>query len=263
VVFESEKIVAVNKAPGITVGGQRWEVAPGAAPAGAAGGIPAERLDKLLLRDLGCARLFTVHRIDKDTSGLVLFAKDEQSHKLLSRAFEERQVGKRYIAVVHGRPAWEETTCSLALVPDGNKQHKTIVDKYRGKKSLTHFTLLGSAGNYSVLEARPKTGRTHQIRVHAAELGFPVVCDSLYGRVEPVLLSSFKRGWRGDLLAEKPLLSRLGLHALELSLPEDALGCSLTAPFPRDMLALIKQMEKQGAFKKPSMLTEGENRSML
>jgi 23S rRNA-/tRNA-specific pseudouridylate synthase len=123
----------------------------------------------------------------------------------------------------------------------------TIIDKFHGKKSLTSFRLLCSAGNYSVLEVVPETGRTHQIRVHAAALGFPVVCDSLYGKDKPVLLSSIKMNWRGDLLEEKPLLARLGLHALELSLPMPSLpdNClTLHAPLSRDMDSLVKQMEK-------------------
>jgi 23S rRNA-/tRNA-specific pseudouridylate synthase len=126
----------------------------------------------------------------------------------------------------------------------------TIIDKYRGKKSLTSFKLEGSAGNYSVLSAFPETGRTHQIRVHAAALGFPVVCDSVYGSSKPVLLSSIKKNWRGNLFEEKPLLARLGLHAAELFLPVAAvLGGDQTvfaikAPTPRDMSSALKQMEK-------------------
>ena len=235
VIFQNERIIAVNKTSGITVGGERWDDS-------------AQRLDKIIKQDFGFAKLFTVHRIDRDTSGLVVFALDAQTHKQLSGAFEKRQVDKRYITIVHGRPAWNETVCDLALVPDGNKRHMTIIDKYQGKESLTRFVLLGSAGNYSVLEALPKTGRIHQIRVHAAALGFPVVCDPLYGKETPVLLSSFKRGWRGDPMNEKPLLSRLGLHALELSLPKDICDFTLKAPLPRDMSGLLQQMEKQGGF---------------
>jgi 23S rRNA pseudouridine1911/1915/1917 synthase len=108
---------------------------------------------------------------------------------------------------------------------------------------------MGSAGNYSVLEVLPETGRIHQIRVHAAALGFPVVCDSLYGKESPVFLSSFKPGWHGNPVDENPLLSRLGLHALELTLPEEICAQTLKAPLPRDMAALIKQMEKRGGFK--------------
>jgi 23S rRNA pseudouridine1911/1915/1917 synthase len=260
IICEDDCIIAVNKASGIAVGGDRWDDAK-------------ERLDTLIGERYG--RIFTVHRIDRDTSGLVLFARDEGTHKRLSLAFENRQVQKRYIAVVHGRVSWAETNCDLPLVPNGDKLHRTIIDKYRGKKSLTRFRLLGSAGNYSVIEALPETGRTHQIRVHLAALGHPIVCDSLYGKsagrsVEKgILLSSFKKGWRGDPLDEQPLLDRLGLHAAALTLPDfeqggetvsaDSVsamhtgGRTFSAPLSRDMSALLKQMEKSSgnAFLEP------------
>ena len=228
IIYNDERILAVNKSSGISIGGDRWD-------------DEKERLDKLIEKDLRIKKIFTVHRIDKETSGLVVFAKDRETHRKLSIAFEQRNVKKRYIAIVHGRPAWKETTCDLALVPNGNKKHMTIIDKYRGKESLTFFKFIAGAGNYSVLEAIPQTGRIHQIRVHAAAVGHPVVCDILYGKNNPVKLSSFKRGYRGDPFDEKPLLSRLGLHALELTLPD---GQILTAPIARDMASLIKQIEK-------------------
>jgi len=251
VVFENGEVIAVNKISGISVSPDRWDES-------------AVRLDRLVLGSLApenaersepCpGRIFTVHRIDRGTSGLVLFAKNETSHRSISLAFEGRTVGKRYIAIVNGRPPWKETACDLPLVPDGNKRHMTIVDKFRGKKSLTRFSLLGSAGNYSVLEAIPETGRTHQIRVHAAALGFPVACDPLYGRDNAVLLSSIKKSWRGNLPEEKPILARLGLHSAELFLPAGTVSgesLALSAPLPRDMNALVKQMEKNGTFLKP------------
>jgi RluA family pseudouridine synthase len=269
IVYADENIIAVNKASGISVGGERWEES-------------AQRLDRLLAnapsivaeRPGGlseqAAKLYTVHRIDRETSGLVVFAKNAETHKKLSTAFESRQVEKTYTAIVHGRPAWPggSTECALPLVPNGNKKHLTIIDKYQGKPSHTNFSLLLSAGNYSVVEARPVTGRTHQIRVHLAALGHPVVCDPLYGKNnrggEGVYLSSFKRNWRGDAFEEKPLLARLGLHAAKLVLPGIAQGetggpagaaqsstcyadLCLEAPLSRDMAALIKQMEKCGA----------------
>jgi RluA family pseudouridine synthase len=211
------------------VGGDRWDTSK-------------DRLDKLISEKTGHPNIFTVHRIDSDTSGLVVFAKNITAHQQLSLAFEGRSVFKRYIAIVHGRPSWQETVCELPLIPNGNKLHQTIVDKYQGKKSSTRFVFLGSAGNYSIVEALPETGRTHQIRVHAAALGYPVVCDSMYGNDKPVMLSEIKRNWRGDPFEEKPLLSRLGLHAIELS--ADTLHLQLHAPLSRDMAALIKQMEK-------------------
>ncbi|MDR2110558.1 MAG: RluA family pseudouridine synthase [Spirochaetaceae bacterium] len=238
VLYEDDFIIAVNKASGVSVGGDRWDESK-------------DRLDRLLTGRNG-RRVFTVHRIDRDTSGLVVFARDEETHRKLSAAFERREVKKRYIAVIHGRPLWTETVCDLPLVPNGDKRHRTIIDKYRGKPSLTGFRFLGGAGNYSVLEARPETGRTHQIRVHLSSLGHPLVCDPLYGgsretdRAEGIFLSAFKRGWRGDPLEEKPLLSRLGLHAAGLTLPGfgTAEAFTLSAPLPRDMAALIGQMEK-------------------
>ena len=232
IIYEDENIVAVNKSSGIAVSPDRWD------PSKA-------RLDKLVAEYLHIQKIYTVHRIDRETSGLVVFTKDPESHKSLSMAFENRKIRKRYIAAVHGRPSWKETICDLALVPNGNKQHHTIIDKYRGKKSLTTFRVLGSAGNYSILEALPETGRTHQIRVHLAILGHPIVCDGLYGRDKPVLLSSFKRNWQGNPQEERPLISRLGLHAAELFIPGyGENGLALKAPLPRDMAALIKQMEK-------------------
>jgi RluA family pseudouridine synthase len=226
IVYEDDHLVAVNKASGIAVGGDRFDDSK-------------ERLDTLLSAALA-RQVFTVHRIDKETSGLVIFAKTPESHRRLSRAFESRLIKKRYIAVVYGHPLWQETSCDVALVPDGDKQHRTIIDLYQGKKSLTRFRLRETAGNYSILEAFPETGRTHQIRVHASALGHPVVCDRLYCRSpKPVLLSSFKRGWRGNPEEELPLLSRLGLHAAEIVLPNDV---ALQAPLPRDMAALLSQM---------------------
>jgi RluA family pseudouridine synthase len=243
IIYEDEFIIAVNKSSGVAVSPDRWDDS-------------IEHLDKLVgtfleERDNGSTttggrRIFTVHRIDRDTSGVVVFAKDEASHRFLSQAFEDRQVQKRYIAIVHGRPVWKEADCDLPLVPNGNKLHHTTIDKYHGKKSLTRFRFVLSAGNYSVIEALPETGRTHQIRVHLASLGHPVVCDPIYGTIKPVLLSGIKRNWRGDPFEEKPLLDRLGLHAAELIIPSPAAEETLTlkAPLQRDMGALIKQLEK-------------------
>ena len=240
IIYEDDSIIAVNKAPGIAVVGERWDE-------------DAPRLDRIIKEELASrgkrkTELYTVHRIDKDTSGLVIFAKDSETHKTLSLAFEKREVEKMYCAVVHGRPLWTggKTSCELPLIPDGNKKHLTIVDKYHGKPSRTGFTLLLSAGNYSVLEARPETGRTHQIRVHLSALGYPIVCDPLYGKhvrsgtMEGIYLSSIKRNWHGDEAEERPLLARLGLHAARLVYNKIV----YEAPLQKDMASLIKQMEK-------------------
>ncbi|MDR2468006.1 MAG: RNA pseudouridine synthase [Spirochaetaceae bacterium] len=229
IIAHDENIVAVNKASGISITGDRWSPTK-------------ERLDTLLAAELGLERLFVVHRIDNGSSGLVVFAKTAAMHRTLSLAFERREVEKRYLAIVHGRPAWQETCCDLPLLSDATKRHETIVEKFRGKKARTRFKFLAAAGNYSVLTAWPETGRQHQIRVHLARLGHPIVCDELYGTSRPVYLSSFKKAWRGDQSTERPLLGRLGLHAQSLVLPAYPQG--LTAPPPKDMAAFIYQIEK-------------------
>ncbi|MDR0412140.1 MAG: RluA family pseudouridine synthase [Treponema sp.] len=228
IIYQDASLIAINKPSGVSVGGDRWDEG-------------AERLDKILEARLG-RRMWTVHRIDKETSGVVVFAKDADAHRLLSMAFEEHMVKKCYVAAVYGAPIWRETVCDLPLTPNGNKKHLTIIDRYQGKKSITRFKVKSAVDVFSILEVFPETGRTHQIRVHASALGHPVVCDSLYCRnPKPIMLSSFKRGWRGDLFDEKPLLARLGLHALEITLPD---GLTFQAPYPRDMKALIAQIEK-------------------
>jgi RluA family pseudouridine synthase len=188
-------------------------------------------------------KLFVVHRIDKDTSGLVLLARDKETHAALCVAFQERRVKKTYRAFIQGRPAWTEEACELKLRADGDRFHRTVVDPRRGRASRTEFSVLEALGPYTLVEARPETGRTHQIRVHAAVLGHPVLCDALYGNGDPVKLSDFKPGRRGDPFDERPLLSRLALHAYSLELCAEEL--SFTAPYPRDFSALLKQLEKR------------------
>ena len=252
IIHEDADIVAVNKAAGISVLADRWDDSK-------------ERLDELL--NVSYAeiiakkpdaeppiafphRVFVVHRIDRDTSGLVIFAKNADAHRALSGAFESRRVEKMYICVVHGIPSWRETICDLPLRPDGDREHRTVIDKGHGKYAITTFRVLGSFGHLSIIEAKPETGRTHQIRVHLAALGHAIAADSLYGDGRPLKLSSFKRGWRGDPFTERPLIDRLALHAAHLSLPvfkpgERAFGpYSFSAPLPRDFDALATQLEK-------------------
>jgi 23S rRNA pseudouridine1911/1915/1917 synthase len=234
VVYQDDSIIAVNKASSLSVTPDRFD-----------------RQKKSLLDLLATytrKKLFVVHRIDAETSGLVVFAKNARAHKNLSCAFEERTIKKLYIAVVHGRPEWDTRDCDLRLLPNGNKRHQTIVDRYHGKKSLSHFENVFSTGQYSVVRALPETGRTHQLRVHLAALGHGIVCDQLYGSTKPVFLSDFKRSYRGDRNEEAPLLQRLGLHAASILLPANVLRTEgdllLEAPLQRDIAAAIKQMAK-------------------
>jgi len=191
--------------------------------------------------------LFVVHRLDADTSGVLLFARNAETHKQLSLAFEGRAVTKTYRALVRGVPAWEESACDYPLRPDGDKLHRTIIDGGHGKPSMTRFKVLAKYGPYSLIEALPETGRTHQIRVHLAALGFPIVADPFYGDGRPLYLSGFKRKWRGNEATERPLVSRTALHALSIELvhPRSGEALRFEAPYPKDLKAAINQLEKR------------------
>jgi tRNA pseudouridine32 synthase/23S rRNA pseudouridine746 synthase len=256
ILHESADFLVVLKPAGVTVIPERPgmpEFSEGLARLGST--PPSPPLTELLGPAFG--KLFVVHRIDRETSGLVLLARTKSAHAALSLAFQERRVAKVYHALVAGRPEWEEKACELSLRADGDRHHRTIIDERRGKQTRTLFKLLSPLGPYSLIEARPETGRTHQIRVHLASLGHPILCDPLYGSGKPVSLSDFKPKRRGDPYDEKPLLSRLALHALSLSVPAQALGAAqdeagsaaekrliFEAPYPRDFQAILNQLKK-------------------
>lgn len=122
-----------------------------------------------------------VHRLDADTTGILLFAKSLGAVKTYGELFESRKMEKAYLAVVHGRPKQTEWTCRLKLGPDPKRHGRMKVDPHNGKAAETTFRVLEARDDTSLIEARPFTGRTHQIRVHLAEAGYPVVGDELYG----------------------------------------------------------------------------------
>lgn len=231
-IYADNDLVVLNKRSGILIAADRYNP-------------EAPRLDLLAQEEFG--KLYAVHRIDKDTSGLIVYARTQEAQRNLSMQFEKRQVKKVYHALVYGHPLWENLTVDLPLLPDGDPRHRTIVNKRFGKKSVTDFKLIGSCGQFSWIEARPETGRTHQIRVHLAEKGFSIVCDPLYGgNQKPVRLSEIKRKWNGDTEEERPLLSRLALHAYKITFTHPTKGeeVTFTADYPRDMEAVRKQLAK-------------------
>lgn len=232
VIYSDDDIVVLNKRSNLLIAQDRYDA-------------DAPRLDLLAEKEFG--HLFAVHRIDKDTSGIIVYARNENAHQNLSVQFEKRLVEKTYHALVRGKPMWDSLHVDLPLLPDGDSRHRTVVNKRFGKPSVTDFKFLCSAGLFSWIEAKPKTGRTHQIRVHLAESGFPIVCDPLYsGNLKPVRLSDFKRNWNGDVLDEKPLLNRLALHAYKISFthPSTQKKIAFIAPYQKDMDALRKQFAK-------------------
>ena len=131
-------------------------------------------------RSRGLKFLRYIHRLDAETSGVLLFAKSPGAVETFSRLFESRQMEKTYLAVVVGKPKESGWICRLKLMPDLRQIGRMKVNPH-GKPAETHFRVLGTRGKFSLIEARPITGRTHQIRVHLAESGLPVFGDEIYG----------------------------------------------------------------------------------
>jgi len=125
-------------------------------------------------------RLWTVHRLDKDTSGVLAFARSAEAHRSLNTQFERHQVTKLYHALVRGSPTWTEYTADQPLRPDGDRHHRTVVDMQTGKPAITHFKVLERLRDACLLEALPETGRTHQIRAHLSALDLYILGDRLY-----------------------------------------------------------------------------------
>lgn len=201
-------------------------------------------LKKLLQDRYG--EIFTVHRLDKGTSGVIVFAKNAETHQHLSAAFEDRTVEKYYTGIVHGTPAIKEQTIDQPLTQHPGKSSQMIIHK-KGKSAITDYKVLESFGKFSYIEFRIHTGRTHQIRVHMQFAGHPLAGDELYGDGKPVLLSSFKKNYKLSQHEdeERPILARLALHAERLVF-KDVAGkeYKIEAPLPKDLRALLQQLRK-------------------
>ena len=201
-------------------------------------------LKKLLIEKYG--QIFTVHRLDKDTSGVIIFAKNEEVHKHLSHQFEERQTEKIYFGLVLGSLAEKKGTIDAPIAEHPVK--KGLMNVHRnGKESITDYEVLEDFKIFSWVQFQIHTGRTHQVRVHAKHIGHPIVCDDLYGDGKPILLSSLKHKFKlsKNELEERPLLNRLALHALSLRfLNTNGEMIRLEAPLPKDLKALLQQLRK-------------------
>lgn len=183
------------------------------------------------------------HRLDKETSGLLLIAKNPETYRAVSIEFERRRVSKTYHAVIEGTHVFEDLLVDLPILNMGNKN--VTIDRAKGKHAETYFKSLRYFKHYTLVECRPITGRMHQIRIHLATQRASIVGDELY-KGKPVYLSQIKkRGFTmGKGREEQPIMKRFALHARALHFALDGKDYHFEAPYPKDFATLLKQLEK-------------------
>ncbi len=230
IIFENDSFVVLNKPAGLL-------------------SIPDREQTQTSLKDILIAKygsIFTVHRLDKETSGIILFAKNETAHKYYSRLFEERKTEKYYMGLVLGSPAAKKGTID-APISEHSLQKGLMVVHRNGKPSVTDYEVIEEHRSFSLLQFQLHTGRTHQIRVHCKNIGHPLACDELYGDGKPILLSSIKRKYKLSKHdeEERPMLNRLALHSYRLKFTDlDGKVFDLNAELPKDIRALLQQLKK-------------------
>jgi len=230
ILFEDEHLIAVNKPPGLLT-----HDAPGSAD-DSLSGLLVERFGPLPT-SRGAERPGIVHRLDRETSGVIVVARDERTLAALADQFRAREVEKLYLALAHGCPSEREFEVTLPLeAQSGRGDRERVASEGAGKSAATRFRLEEDFKSTSLLACSPHTGRRHQIRVHLAEAGHPVLFDKLYRRAD-----------RASLPAGAPLLRRHALHASELAFRHPGTGerMSFEAPLPADFEALLTWLRAQ------------------
>ena len=249
VLYEDEHVLAVEKPAGIAAEPERWQ----RDAASVAGGLLQISLDRSEGDEGLEFRPRLLHRLDKDTSGVLLAAKSIECERYLREAFArgDGTIQKTYLAIVEGEYPLEDgefDTIDLPIGPDGRRSGKMLVDD-RGKAARTEVRVRERFSGFSLLECRPLTGRTHQLRVHLSATGFPLIVDPNYGRRSELLLSEFKHNYREKRgHSERPLLTRLSLHAEAIEFPCDPGDPEkrqrVEALLPKDLARVLKQLAK-------------------
>jgi len=219
IIYENAKVIALNKPEGML-----------SIPDGYDPDLP--NLRDILATHFG--KIWVVHRLDKDTSGIILFAKNSATHQLLNNAFMLRKTTKRYIALIHGTPFWSEKTITYPLLTNGDRRHRTIISIQKGKNTLSEVKIQEKHSKYCRILITPRTGYTHQIRSHLSNIGHPIIGDTLYDRQRI-------KDHRGKI-AIPQLENGLFLHAQSLQFLMDEIKLPLlNAKIPEKFLTLNRK----------------------
>ncbi len=234
-IYEDEALLIVNKPPDLLTIPDRFD-------------STKSNLYHLLSMQYE-GKIFIVHRIDRETSGVICFAKTEEAHKNLSQQFQDRSIEKIYLALVDGKPTPPEGSIDKPIGQHPTQAGKMTISR-DGKAALTDYKTIEAFRAFALMEANIKTGRTHQIRVHFKSIGHPLAIDPLYGKREAFFLSEIKnRNYQlGKDQEENPLMSRTTLHAtrLELNHPSTGARMPFVASLPKDFQAVLNQLRKWG-----------------
>lgn len=226
ILFEDNDLIIVNKPPFLASLDERE-----------GGEINLLRLAKHYHEDAQIC-----HRIDKETSGLLIVAKNPEAYRHVSMQFEHRKVKKVYHAIVDGTHVFEDLLVDLPILNAG--KGNVLISRSEGKKADTYFKSLKYFKHYTLIEARPVTGRMHQIRIHLATQRASITGDSMYGGL-PAFLSKIKRGYRLTDEEEQPIMKRFALHAREVTFTMlNGEEKTFEAPYPKDFAVLLKLLEK-------------------